>query len=115
MVVVEIPQGSNQHAATCVCQAFKEYCLHVQFASAASEVSFLDPKKLTHYCNPALEAAFTGVFLHEAALRMYCSLFDSKESDPFQDDTVSRNKSLLLNRARQEMGSSALLSCSRCV
>lgn len=112
VVVVEVPQDGMQQAATCVCQAFKEYLLHVQFTSAANEVSFLDPAKLTHYCDPTLEAAFTGVFLHEAALRMYCSLFHAKERDPFQGDTVAQNKGLLLNRARQEMCNSALRSYS---
>lgn len=102
VVVVDMSQGTKQNA-TYICHAFKEYLLHVQFASSATEVSFLDPKKLTHYCDPPFEAAFTGVFLHESALRMYFSLFESEEADPFQAETVSRNASLVLGQARQEI------------
>jgi hypothetical protein len=105
VVVVEVPQGSKH--ATCICQAFKEYFFHVQLTSSVHEASFLDPKQLTHYCDPPFEAAFTGVFLHEAALRMYFSLFDSLEAHPFMAETLSRNKSRLLSRARQELSNSA--------
>lgn len=106
VVVAEVPLGSTD-AATSVCQAFKEYFLHVQITSSVHEVSFLDPKKLTSYCDPPFEAAFTGIFLHEVALRMYFSLFHSRETGPLQADTISRNRRLLLSRARQEICDSA--------
>lgn len=109
MVVAEIPQA-NKRYATCVCQAYKEYFLHVQFTGPVSDASFLGAKQLTHYCEPPYEAAFSGIFLHETAFRMYFSLYDSKDTDIFQEHVISLNSNLILARARQQMFNSALLS-----
>jgi hypothetical protein len=102
VVAVDAELGANGQQRTCFCQATKQYFLHVQSTSSVHEASFIDADRITHYCEPPLEAAFCGVFLHEAALRMYMSLYRTKSPDPYQNEALELNEGLLLKRAQQE-------------
>jgi hypothetical protein len=75
--------------------AKKRYHLHVQKVDSSSDNAFINASMLTHYTDHPYEALFCGIFLEEATMRMYLSMYDTEVGSPYAEDVRTQNEQLL--------------------
>lgn len=100
VVPVHLPHAlaNTSNSTTAFAHATKTFHLHIQ--SADSKTTFIDAESITHYTEPPLEAAFSGVFLDGAAIRMYLALYGSQHAKPYESDAKDVNASAILAESR---------------
>lgn len=100
VVPVDLPSTlvESGDATTLFAHTTKTFHLHIQ--SVDSKTTFIDAESITHYTDPPLEAAFTGVFLDGASVRMYLALYGNQHGKPYESDAKHVNASMMLAESR---------------
>eukprot|EP00892_Ulva_mutabilis_P007259 jgi/Ulvmu1/4905/UM020_0191.1 len=103
VVAVELPgtNTSTHEASTVFAHTSKAYHLHIQSSSSSMKTAFIDADSITHYTEPALAAAYTGIFLDVVAARIYLALYNDLHSDPY--DAKDVNADAILADCRSDL------------
>lgn len=112
----DVPTADGARLTTSFCLARKQYHLHVQATESKRDAVFINPEALTHYSNVPYEALYSGVFVEEAAMRMYISMFQAEVGPPYAPNTLKANRALLFNKVAHSFnaGASTLLRDCHC-
>jgi hypothetical protein len=91
------------------CSAIKTYHLHVQAVESVTDNAFINAAALTHYADVPYEALYSGVFLEEAAMRVYISMYHSEVGPPYTPSVRATNEELLVQKVLNSFKSGASL------
>lgn len=102
VVAVELPvtHTASHEASRTFILATKTFHLHIQSVAAGAKTTFIDSENITHYTEPPLRAAYNGVFLDIAAMRMYLALYSHQHPVPYELEAKNVNSTAMLAESR---------------
>ena len=95
--------------------AVKAYHLHLQSVNAPSENAFINAASITHYGDSPYEALLSGIFMEEAAMRMYLSMYSSECGSPYAEELCAQHEKLLNIKVLDCFQSGALQLAKSCL